>query len=48
MAVQFLQQLALDENSGILYDAVSERALLNGLSAAQVASVQVLSRVGEL
>ena len=46
MAVQFLPQLALDENSGILYDAVSERALLNGLSAAQVASVQVLVASG--
>ena len=42
MSIQFLQQLALDEATGILYDAVSERALFNGLTNAQAAAAQAM------
>lgn len=42
MAMQFLQQFALDEFTGILYDAVAEKALLNGLSTSQISAVQTL------
>ena len=48
MAVQFLQQLAIDEITGVLYDAVAEKALFNGLSIPQAVAVQVLVAGGRV
>ena len=36
MAMQFLQQIAIDETTGRLFDAVSDRPLLGGVTDAQI------------
>lgn len=48
MGTVFLQQLALDEITGVLLDAVSEKSLLNGLSTAQARTLQYLTTDGSL
>ena len=47
MAIQFIQQLAVDEATGALYNAVTEQPFLAGITTAQIAAVQALvSRAG--
>lgn len=42
MAIQFLQQIAVDEATGALYNGVNEQPLLGGLTTAQAATTQAL------
>ena len=42
MAIQFIQQLAVDEATGALYNAVTDQPLLAGITTAQTAAVQAL------
>ncbi len=42
MGIQFLQQLGLDDQTGVLWDAVGDKVLLAGLNNAQSLGIQAL------